>query len=219
MYNLFDSKNHILKRSVVQSMKRANILLIALFAFFAFVSAAAAQSNFAVGATLPDFSLPDTNGKTASINDLKGKKGTVLIFLSAQCPVVKGYNERISQIAADYKAKGINFVGINSNATESIDWVKSNAEENYKFPVLIDKGNVWADKLGATVTPEVYFFDEKNVLVYHGAIDNDRSGKNVSEPILRTAFDAKLSGKAIVKTKSNAFGCTIKRVADKPADE
>lgn len=193
-------------------MKRANILFVALFVFFAFVSAANAQNNFAVGTTLQDFTLPDTNGKNLSFNHLKGKNGTVLIFLSAQCPVVKIYNERISQIAADYKAKGINFVGINSNVTESLEWVKSNAEENYKFPVLIDKGNVYADKLGATVTPEVYFFDEKNVLRYHGAIDNDRSGKNVSENILRDAFEAKLGGKAIAKTRANAFGCSIKRV-------
>jgi peroxiredoxin len=200
-------------------MKRANVLFVALFVVFAFVSAKA-QNNFAVGATLPDFTLSDTNGKSQSFNTLKGKNGTVLIFLSAQCPVVKGYNERINQIAADYQAKGISFVGINSNATESLDWIKSDAAEvGYKFPVLIDKGNVWADKLGATVTPEVYFFDEKNVLLYQGAIDNDRSGKNVSEHILRTAFDSKLSGKAIVKTKSNAFGCTIKRVENKPADE
>lgn len=201
-------------------MKRANILFVALFVVFAFVSVAEAQNNFAVGTMLPDFTLPDTNGKASAFNSLKGKNGTVLIFLSAQCPVVKGYNERINQIAADYQAKGINFVGINSNATESLDWVKSNATEvGYKFPVLIDKGNVWADKLGATVTPEVYFFDEKNVLLYQGAIDNDRSGKNVSEQILRTAFDSKLSGKAIAKTKSNAFGCSIKRVENKPADE
>ncbi|MGI8882963.1 MAG: hypothetical protein ACR2IA_01800, partial [Pyrinomonadaceae bacterium] len=109
-------------------------------------------------------------------------------------------------------AKGITFIGINSNATESLEWVKSHAAENYKFPMLIDKGNVLADKLGATVTPEVYYFDEKNVLLYHGAIDNDRSGKNVSENILRTAFDSKLGGKAIAKTKSSAFGCSIKRV-------
>lgn len=193
-------------------MKRVNILFVAIFAVFVFVSVSKAQNNFAVGSTLEDFTLSDTNGKNLSFNNLKGKNGTVLIFLSAQCPVVKGYNERIGKIAAEYQAKGINFVGINSNATESIEWVKSNAEENYKFPVLIDKGNVWADKLGATVTPEVYFFNEKNVLLYHGAIDNDRSGKNVSEHILRTAFDSKLSGKTIAKTKSNAFGCTIKRV-------
>jgi len=193
-------------------MKRKIVLFIAVFALFISFANVGEADNFAVGTKLEDFKLADTGGKENSFNGLKGKNGTVLVFLSAQCPVVKIYNERINQIAADYAAKGITFIGINSNATESLEWVKSHAAENYKFPMLIDKGNVLADKLGATVTPEVYYFDEKNVLLYHGAIDNDRSGKNVSENILRTAFDSKLGGKAIAKTKSSAFGCSIKRV-------
>jgi len=194
-------------------MLRKRAVLVAVLTLVGFVLSPAASSagDFAIGATLENFSLPDTNGKVQSFNDLKGKNGTVIVFLSAQCPVVKGYNERISQIAADYQAKGINFIGINSNATESNDWVKSNAAENYKFPVLKDEGNVIADKLGATVTPEVYYFDAKNVLLYHGAIDNDKSGKAITDPYLRTAFDSSLSGKAIAKTRANAFGCSIKR--------
>ena len=193
-------------------MKQKVVLFVAIFALFVSFANVGEADSFAVGTKLEDFKLADTGGKEHSFNTLKGKNGAVLIFLSAQCPVVKGYNERINQIAADYEAKGIAFIGVNSNATESLEWVKSHAAENYKFPMLIDKGNVLADKLGATVTPEVYYFDEKNVLLYHGAIDNDRSGKNVSENILRTAFDSKLGGKAIAKTKSNAFGCSIKRV-------
>lgn len=198
-------------------MKRASILLAAIFAVFAFVSFNQVKADsFAVGATLEDFKLTDTSGKEHSFNNLKGKNGAVLIFLSAQCPVVKGYNERINQIAADYQAKGINFVGINSNSTESLDWVKSNAAEvGYKFPVLIDKGNVLADRLGATVTPEVYYFDKQNVLLYHGAIDNDKYGKAITDNYLKTAFDASLGGKKIEKTQANAFGCSIKRVGGK----
>ncbi len=197
-------------------MKRTSILFSIAFLLAAFVLLPGVNSgDFAVGSTLEDFSLPDLNGKTQSFNELKGKNGAVVVFLSAQCPVVKGYNQRINQIAADYQAKGINLVGINSNATESLDWVKSDAAEvGYKFPVLIDKGNVLADKLVASVTPEVYYFDAKNVLLYHGAIDNDRSGKNPTENYLRTAFDSSLSGKKIEKTKANAFGCTIKRTAE-----
>lgn len=189
-------------------MKRAIFLFTLLFAL---VMAANAQ-GIAIGATMDNFSLTDVNGKTQTLNDLKGTNGAVVVFLSAQCPVVKGYNERISQIAADYAAKGINFIGINSNATESLDWVKSHAAENYKFPMLIDKGNKFADKLGANVTPEVYYLDANNVLLYHGAIDNDRSGKNITDQYLRSAFDASLSGKKIGRTSANAFGCTIKRV-------
>ena len=195
-------------------MKRKSILFAALLAVITFISFAdvsSANDGLAVGKSVENFKLPDINGAEKSLNDLKGKNGAVVIFLSAQCPVVKGYNDRINKIAADYQAKGINFIGINSNATESLDWVKSHATENYKFPMLIDKDNVLADKWGASVTPEVFYFNDKNVLMYHGAIDNDRSGKNISDNYLTVAFDSSLSGKAIAKTSSKAFGCTIKR--------
>ena len=194
-------------------MKRVNIvssIIIALFVCYA----ANAQAP-AVGSRLESFSLADTNGKTQTLDDLKGKNGAVIVFLSAQCPVVRGYHERINQLAADYAARGINFIGINSNSSESLDWVKSNAVEyGFKFPVLIDKNNVLADKLGATVTPEVFYIDAKNTLLYHGAIDNDRSGRNITDGYLKTAFDDSLAGRKITRTSANAFGCSIKRVGE-----
>jgi peroxiredoxin len=196
-------------------MKLKGAVLFTLFAMMAFVLNPAttnARGGLEIGATVENFSLPDTDGAAKSLNDLKGKKGTLVVWLSAQCPVVKGYKDRINEIAAEYAAKGIAFVGINSNATEDLNWVKSNKTEfGYNFPVLIDKDNVLADKWGATVTPEVYYLDSKNVLLYHGAIDNDKAGKNITEPYLKTAFDSALSGKPIAKTRANAFGCTIKR--------
>jgi peroxiredoxin len=196
-------------------MKRVNLLIIfAILAAAAIVPVSRAR-DISAGTALEDFTLSDINGKDRSFNDLKGKNGAVIIFLSAQCPVVRGYVDRINSLAADYQAKGINFIGVNSNAGESLDWVRSNAAEyGFKFPVLIDKGNVLADRLGANVTPEAYYFDAKNVLMYRGAIDNDRSGRNVSETFLKTAFDAGLSGKKIEKTSANEYGCSIKRVGD-----
>ncbi|MDQ3372261.1 MAG: redoxin domain-containing protein [Acidobacteriota bacterium] len=195
-------------------MKRLSVLFTAVFAIAALVSFSkvSAIGDFAIGSTLENFKLPDTNGKEQSFNDLKGKNGAIVIFLSVQCPVVKGYDERIVKLAEDYKAKGVNVIGINSNSTESAERVKTHAAEKYKFPVLIDKGNVLADKFGANVTPEIYYFSSKNVLLYEGAIDNDRSGKSISNNYLRDALELSLSGKMIAKTSANAFGCTIKRV-------
>ncbi len=196
-------------------MKRKSILyiaILALLAFNSFTDKSDAKTDFKVGSTLDNFKLFDVAGKEQSFNDLKGKNGAVLVFLSVQCPVVKGYNERISKFAEEYKAKGVNVIGVNSNATESLAVVEKHAEEHYKFPVLVDKGNVLADKFGANVTPEAYFFNEKNVLVFHGAIDNDRSGKNISDNYLRAALEETLSGKTVAKTSANAFGCSIKRV-------
>ena len=194
-------------------MRWTNFVLAGIFSIL--MAFAAAAQIPAIGSTMEGFSLPDTGGKTQSLKELSGKNGAVLIFLSAQCPVVKGYVERINMLAADYQAKGINFIGVNSNATEDLNWVKSNVSEyGYKFPVLIDKGNVIADKLGATVTPEVFYIDAGGKLLYHGAIDNDRSGKNVTETYLKAAFEASLGGKRIGKTSGNAFGCSIKRTTD-----
>jgi peroxiredoxin len=200
-------------------MKRTSILVTAIFmlaAVFAIGTNVGFADGLEIGKAVDSFALPDLSGDSKSLNDLKGKNGTVVVWLSAQCPVVKGYNERINEIAEEFKAKGINFVGINSNASESLDWVKSNATEvGYKFPVLIDKGNAIADKFGASVTPEVFYFDANNVLLYHGAIDNDRSGRNVTIGYLRNAAESALGGKEIATTRANAFGCTIKRAEKK----
>jgi len=194
-------------------MRRTNFLFSAVIAML--LSAAAYSQIPTVGSSIESFSLPDTAGTTRTLKDLAGKNGAVIVFLSAQCPVVRGYVPRINQLAADYQAKGINFIGINSNATEDPDTVKSNVTEyGYKFPILIDKGSVVADKLGATVTPEVFYVNGNGTLVYHGAIDNDRLGKNITETFLKAAFDASLSGKKIQRTSVKAFGCSIARTAD-----
>jgi peroxiredoxin len=195
-------------------MKKLSFLTAAIFAIVAIISFnnVSAEGGLAIGATMENFKLMDTNGAEKSFNDLKGKNGAILVFVSAQCPIVKQYNERISKFAADFAAKGINVIGINSNHTESLEWVKSHAAENYKFPVLIDKGNVLADKLGANVTPEIFYVNEKNVLIYHGAIDNDKSGSNITNNFLNDAVEATLNGKTIAKNSTKAFGCSIKRV-------
>ena len=170
------------------------------------------KESMAVGTTVESFRLADTNGAERSLEGLKGKNGSIFVFVSAQCPTVKQYNERISKFAADFASRGVNVIGINSNGTESIEWARSHAAEKYQFPVLIDKGNVIADKFGANVTPEIYYLNEKNVLVYRGAIDNSSSGDEITKNYLRDAVDATLSGKPVEKATANAIGCSIKRV-------
>ncbi len=191
-------------------MRRFAIIISLLFV----LSVAADAQGLAIGGTLDNFSLVDTNGKAQTLNDVKGTNGAVIIFVSSQCPVVRGYNERMNQLATDYKAKGINVIGVNANVTESPGEIKAHGDATYKFPVLIDKNSALADKLNAHNTPEAFFVDARNVLVYHGAIDNDRSGRNVTEPYLKNAFDAALAGKKVDKASTVAFGCTIKRAGD-----
>ncbi|HAF15627.1 MAG TPA: hypothetical protein DCK93_12135 [Blastocatellia bacterium] len=166
----------------------------------------------AIGAAISDFTLPDADGKDHSLNSLKGKNGTVLIFIAVQCPVSNAYNERMEKLAQDYKARGITVIGINANSTESASDVKNHAAEKHlTFPILKDAGNKIADALGATRTPEAYFLDANNKLLYHGRIDNSKDMSQVRSSELRDALDTTLSGKPVAKTTANAFGCSIKR--------
>lgn len=196
-------------------MKMIFLLTAAIFVFTAcgyFEGKPSPNPPLEISKAVENFKLTDTSGAERSLDDLKGKNGSILVFVSVQCPYVKQYNERISQFAADFAAKDINVIGINSNYTESPDSVGSHADKHYKFPVLIDKGNVLADKLGASSTPEIFYLNAQNVLVYHGAIDNSSSGDEITQNYLRDAVEQTLSGKPVAKPNAKAVGCSIKRV-------
>jgi peroxiredoxin len=204
-----------MKKHYALSLLLASILIVGLAAV-----AGSGRNGFeipappAIGTTIDDFKLPDTNGAERSLKSLAGKNGAVLIFISVQCPVSNGYNERMEKLAEDYQAKGVNVIGINANGTESAEVVKSHAAaKGFTFTVLKDDGNKIADRLGATRTPEAYLLDASGKLVYHGRIDNSQNTANITANDLRNALDEMLAGKPISKTGGAAFGCTIKRTS------
>jgi peroxiredoxin len=198
-------------------MKKLTVSTLALLVSIFVLGALSFNRNanaaaLAIGSTVENFSLPDSNGVEKSLSSLKGAKGTVIVFYSTRCPWVAAYAERLDRIAKDYKPKGINVIGINSNSTEPEEEVKTKSA-SLSFPMLIDKGNKIADMFGAERTPEVYFLNSNNVLVYHGAVDNNKDVSMANKPFLRDAIDATLASKAIEKADVPAVGCTIKKVA------
>ena len=167
-----------------------------------------------IGAVIEEFKLPDADGKQHALSALKGKNGAVLIFMSVQCPVSNAYNERMVKLAQEYKARGINVIGINSNVAETTEAIKQHSSaKGITFRVLKDAGNKLADRLDAQVTPEAYFLDASNKLVYRGRIDNSRNGDAINATELRDAIDATLAGKPVAKPEAKAFGCSIKRAS------
>lgn len=192
------------------------LLALAAIVFIPSSKSVSAEGKLPIGTQLEHFSLPDVHGKTMATKENQGSKGTLYIFLSAQCPVVKAYIGRIQAIAKDYEAKGIKVIGINSNDTEinSKDkptWIKDDTAENFPFPMLLDEGNKIADKWGASVTPEAYLFDASGKLVYRGAVDSSQKNEGNVRHYLRDALDSALASKDIAEKETNAFGCSIKR--------
>jgi hypothetical protein len=104
-------------------------------------------------------------------------------------------------------------VAINSNKQESAEEIKEHATTHgFKFVILKDWNNVIADKLGATVTPEIYVLDPNFEILYHGRIDNSSRVDRVTSRDLRSALDEILKAKPVTVNSTKAFGCTIKKV-------
>jgi peroxiredoxin len=189
-------------------------LALALTAVFATEDSDAPDVKAAlpIGAAAPDFTLPDADGRAHTLASLKGKSGTVIIFVATQCPYSNAYNARMQKLADDYRARGVNVIGINSNSTEPAAEVKQHAADNgLNFTILKDPGNQIADRYDAQVTPEAYLLDASGKLVYHGRIDNSRTGYMITSNELRDAIEATLAGKPVEKAGAKAFGCSIKR--------
>jgi peroxiredoxin len=160
-----------------------------------------------------NFSLEDYNGTKHALKDYSSSKAIVLMFIATQCPVSNAYNERMVNLYKDYTSKGITFIGINSNKQETVEEMKGHAKEHgFSFPILKDKDNVIADKLSASVTPEIFVLNRKLEVLYHGRIDDSRREADVKSQDLRTALDALLAGKSMTSTETKAFGCSIKRI-------
>jgi peroxiredoxin len=183
---------------------------LALGTLLAVTPAAAAVS---VGEKLAPFSLKDATGRQVDLASFGGRNAVVLMFIATRCPVSNAYNERMAALAREYAARGVAFVGINSNKTEPPSEIAAHAAQHgFSFPVLKDDGNVQTDRFGAQVTPETYVYDSTWTLRYHGRIDDDRGGAAIQSQDLRAALDAVLAGREVPVKETKAFGCTIKRV-------
>ena len=172
-----------------------------------------------LGSILPlgDIKMADISGKDVSLNDAKGKNGLLVIFSCNTCPWVIAWEDRYVELADTYKDKGVGIVAINSNETQfenvdSMEEMQAHAkEQGYNFYYTMDNGSKLASEFGATRTPHIYLFDNKDKLVYRGAIDdNARKPAKVENTYLADAIDNMLAGSAIDPTATKALGCAIK---------
>jgi len=182
---------------------------------------AATPSNMlALGTKAPKFKLLDTvSNKYKSFDDIKGKKGTVVMFICNHCPYVLHVNDEIVRIAKDYTDKGIGFVGISSNDVDNYpqdapDLMTEQAKKvGYTFPYLYDETQEVAKAYKAACTPDFYVFDQNDKLVYRGRLDESTPKNN--EPLtgkdLRKALDLLLAGEMIPDEEQKpSIGCNIK---------
>jgi peroxiredoxin Q/BCP len=164
-----------------------------------------------VGGYLPNFSLPGTDGKTVSLLS-PGKKATVVVFLSKNCPVSQGYEARLAALAADPAYKDVAFLGLFPNTDETAAQVRAYAaKRKFPFPIAKDAGGRLADRFGAHVAPTAWVVTAQGMAVYAGAIDDNSAGKSVPANYLKDALDATLAGRPVAVPHVPATGCPLVR--------
>jgi len=174
-----------------------------------------------LGTQAPDFQLPNpSTGKTVGLQELAaGAKATVVMFLCNHCPYVLYVNPEIVRIVAEYKARGVAFVGINSNDAETHpedgpDLMPSHAKAvGYDFAYLYDETQKIARAYDAACTPDFFVFDQDLKLAYRGQLDPSRPKRNPIESTgedLRAALDAVLGGLTTNPLQHPSGGCNIK---------
>lgn len=167
----------------------------------------------------PNFSLYDTvSEKKQSLNELKGQKATVIMFICNHCPFVIHVNEELVKLANDYTPKGISFIAISSNDVKNYpqdgpEKMRLHAIDNkYPFPYLYDETQEVAKAYDAACTPDIYVFDTDLKLKYRGQLDDSRPGNDipVTGKDLRHALDCLLTGKKNTNNQKPSIGCNIK---------
>jgi peroxiredoxin len=195
---------------------RAALLAASLF----LVTGAPVEAKpLALGGKIPSSStkMKAADGKQVSIADVKGEKGTLVVFTCNACPWAKKWESRIVDLGNEAAAKGVGMIAINSNdpavnAEDGYEVMQTRAKERgMKFAYAYDATSGVAKAFGATRTPEAFLFDAKGKLVYHGTIDdNADDAAAVKEAYLNDAVNAVSAGKAVAVSETKALGCGIK---------
>jgi hypothetical protein len=186
--------------------------------------AGAAPLSLGAKAPMATTRMKTADGKTLSIADVKGAKGTLVVFTCNACPWAKKWESRIVELGNEAGAKGIGMIAINSNdpavnAEDGYDVMQTRAKERgMKFAYAYDATSGVAKAFGATRTPEAFLFDAKGKLVYHGTIDdNADDAAAVKDAYLADAVNAVATGKTVAVSETKALGCGIKFRGNKKA--
>ena len=170
------------------------------------------------GKKAEDFKLKSINNKVVTLNEIKGEKATLIMFICNHCPYVKAIIKDLVKDTNNLMKFGINSVAIMSNDTknypeDSFENMKLFAKENnFNFPYLIDETQEIAKKYGAVCTPDFFGYNHELKLQYRGRFRELRELK----PVIKGESDLKLAMKLISKSQNGpkiqipSMGCNIK---------
>lgn len=165
-----------------------------------------------------DFSLPGIDDRQWTLEDCRGPRGLLVMFICNHCPYVKAIRDRIVRDARELKALGVNTVAIMSNdpamyEEDSFENMKKVSDEfGFDFPYLMDETQEVAKAYGAVCTPDFFGYNADLKLQYRGRLDESRK-EAASADVRRDLFEAM---KQVAETGRGpedqipSMGCSIK---------
>jgi peroxiredoxin len=164
-----------------------------------------------------DFALKGVDGKTYALADVRGPKGTLVVFICNHCPYVKASIGRIVAEAKALREIGIGTIAIMPNDTEaygedSFDNMKAfAATHGFTFPYVIDETQEVARAYDAQCTPDFFGFNAQDELQYRGRLNASRI-----QPVANARRDLFEAIKQVAETglgpkeQMPSMGCSIK---------
>jgi peroxiredoxin len=176
------------------------------------------STMLALKTSAPQFALPDTRGKTRTLEEFAASPALLVAFICNHCPYVKHILDGFVRFARDYAPKGVAVVAISSNDVESYPqdapaaMARLAADRGFGFPYLFDETQAVARAYQAVCTPDFFLFDCERRLAYRGQFDSSRPGSKapVTGADLRVATEAMLSGRPLLHSQVPSTGCGIK---------
>jgi peroxiredoxin len=197
--------------------------------FFLLTFSVSAQNSHPIlplGSPAPDFSLPGVDGKKHNLADYASSPILVVVFTCNHCPIAQMYEQRIQQLEADYRDRGVAVVAIqpndpkairideldSSDISDALDEMKIRvAYKNLHYPYLYDgETQSVARAYGPQATPHVFIFNKDRKLRYEGRVDNSYRKELVNTHDARNAIDALLANREVPVKKTAVFGCSTK---------
>ena len=167
----------------------------------------------------PSFKLINIDGKLLTLDETKGKNGTVIVFICNHCPYVKAIASRLKYESEQLLVHSINTVAIMSNDVnnypeDSYENMKLFSKKySFNFPYLYDETQEIAKMYNAVCTPDFFGFDKNLKLKYRGRIDSGDINTKSNEKVDRDLFTAMIKIKneeQLSSNQINSVGCSIK---------
>jgi peroxiredoxin len=171
-------------------------------------------SEHGVGRLVPDVEVTDVDGNNFKLSDFGERRALVVALTGTGCPLCQRFAPTLAKLEKTYRDKGIAFLLVNPNESESVKKVKAAIRtHDFESPYVRDNDEKLVQALDARTTTEVFVLDSARTLVYRGAVDDQYGfGYSLNAPrntYLADALDAVLAGEQPEVEATWAPGCEL----------